>query len=443
VAPLVDEIPCNIVFTGVGGTGVVTVAAVLGTAAFLEGRTASIHDRLGMAQKFGPVTSHVRIHAGQSGGNAVRVPPGSADLVISGDPLTSARLDVLESLRPRHTHVLFNTDCSNVGAFATHPDLDFGVDGIRRHLLDCLGGHDRLRAIQATTLALAVCGDTIGSNMILLGAAAQLGLLPVSVDALLKAIDINGTAVAMNRLLFNHGRLAVHDPARSGALLSRHAPSAPPADVDTLMEQYRTMLVEYQDEDYGERYLSLLRRVREVETGRCRGRVSLTVAAARYYYKLLACKDEYEVARLHTAPEFRDRLAAQFEGDYRLNFHLAPPLLARRDARTGMPRKITFGPWLLPVLRGLAALRRWRGTTLDPFRFSADRKLDRHLIAWYEELVDTVLAQVTEANYDTAVELLDLPEHIRGYGPLREKTAAEAAARREQLLGMLLQDRAA
>jgi indolepyruvate ferredoxin oxidoreductase len=433
--------PCNIVLTGVGGTGVVTVAAILGAAAHLEGRACSIHDRLGMAQKFGPVTSHVRIGQRTLAGCAARIPDGSADLILSGDPLTTARDEVLATLARGRTRIVFNSDCSNAGAFATAPDLDFGVAGIREHLAGLLGDPARIESLPAAELALAACGDSIGANMLMLGYAMQRGLVPLRIESVLRAIELNGTAVEKTRLALLTGRIAAADMGALRAALAPHLPwhrrEAASEGLVDLVTRRRDYLVEYHDEAYARSYMDLVDAVRRAEAAAVPGETRLTQTVARNYFKLLAVKDEYEVARLHASAAFAAKLASQFEGDYRLHFHLAPPLLSRADPATGLPRKRRFGAWILPLFRLLARARRLRGTTFDPFRFSSDRRLDRRLLGDYEAAVALALARLDRGNHAIALELLALPEQIRGYGPIRRHHALEADAARQALMEKL------
>jgi indolepyruvate ferredoxin oxidoreductase len=275
----------------------------------------------------------------------------------------------------------------------------------------------------------------------MVGVAYQKGLLPVSAAAIERAIELNRVAVDMNRRAFLWGRRAAHDLA---AVEARAMPAAelpdhrrPSASLDETIQRRVAYLSAYQDAAYAERYRALVERVRQVEAGRVKGSTELTEAVARYYFKLLAYKDEYEVARLYTSGDFLAQLRRQFEGQPKLRIHLAPPLLAERDPVTGRPKKRAYGPWMLAAMRHLARFKRLRGTPFDPFGYSAERRLERRLIAEYEGVLDEVLQQLTPANHDVAVELARLPEQIRGFGHVKERHLSIAKAREGELRAAL------
>jgi indolepyruvate ferredoxin oxidoreductase len=299
-------------------------------------------------------------------------------------------------------------------------------------------GPGRADFVAGTRLATALLGDSIAANLFMVGYAYQKGLLPVSAASILKAIELNGAAVDMNKGAFLWGRRAALDLA--GVERAATPPEAVPAHrrlsamLDEMIARRVEDLTAYQDARYARRYSELVQRVCVAEAARTPGRGELAEAVARGHYKLLATKDEYEVARLHTETGFLERLGQTFEGDYRLVFHLAPPLWARPDPATGEPRKRAFGPWMLHAFRLLARLRRLRGTVLDPFRFTEDRKLDRRLLAEYERLVGELVASLHPGNHALAVELASLPDHIRGYGHIRKRHAEHAKRREGQLI---------
>jgi len=442
--------PWGILVTGVGGTGVVTIGALLGMAAHLEGKGISVLDMAGLAQKGGAVWSHVRIADRPEQLFAARIAAGEANAVIGCDLVVSASDESLAKMRSEHTRAIINRAQTNTSEFvrgfaaqarsgdvAVQPDPQFPRGPMEQQIAEAVGP-GAVEFIEATGLATALLGDSIATNLFMLGYAWQRGMVPLSNDAILRAIEINGTAVAANKAAFLWGRRAAVEPevvAKAAqpevAEPEHHRLST---SVDELIARRIEQLTGYQDAAYAERYRALVERVRAAETRIAPGVSLLTEAVARGYYKLLAYKDEYEVARLYTDSDFVRRVEESFEGDYRIVFHLAPPLLAERDPVSGEPKKRSYGPWMLKAMRLLARFRKLRGSALDPFARTADRKLDRRLIAEYEALIDELLASLDAGKLETAVELASLPELIRGYGPVRERHVAHAEARRSALL---------
>jgi indolepyruvate ferredoxin oxidoreductase len=425
----------DIVCAGVGGTGVVTLGALLAAAARLAGLSASVHDRVGMAQKFGAVTSHIRLAREGAPPGAVRIPLGRADLVLGCDLMAATQAEVLRAVGPGATRLIVNTDEAAPGAFVSDPDFDFRI-GEQLALLREAAAPAAPEPVPATRLANALAGDTIGTNLFLLGYALQRGLLPLPLAALERAIEIHGIEAEGMRHALALGRLAAHDlPALRAAaepVLLDHERTPPPQDLDALIERRCADLRVYQDARYARRYRELVERVRAREQAAVPGQEALATAAARGFYKVLAYKDEYEVARLLTAAEFQRQLALEFSGPYRLRFHLAPPLLARLRRRAGGDAKVAFRSWVLPLFRLLAGLRFLRGSPFDPFGYTADRRLDRRVIGEYEALVEQALARLTPTRHAAAVALLSWPERIRGFGPVKLRhyeRAHEAAAR--------------
>lgn len=439
--PRIAAIPADglydILCTGIGGTGVVTVGAILGMAARLEGLTSSVHDRLGMAQKFGAVTSHVRIAARHETTFAVRIPVASADLVIGGDLTVTAQPDAIKVIGKGKTRILLNMDPAITAAFVSDPDLDPATERLVANIASA-ASPDLLDKLAATRIAAHLTGDTIGANMLMLGFAFQRGLIPISYEALVRAIEINGVAVEATIRTFNLGRLAAHDgeSVRQAMepLMPDHAREKPATALPEIVARRKAFLTDYQNAAYAERYLELVEKVRAREAAISPGSERLTRAVAKNYFKLLAYKDEYEVARLYASDAFKARLSADFAETGKLSFYLAPPLLARRDPVTGEPRKIRFGAWILPAFSLLARLKFLRGTAFDPFGRSGDRRLERKLIADYEQLVDDLLHRVTSDNLDAAEALLSLAEQIRGYGPVKERHYRQALVKQEKLL---------
>jgi indolepyruvate ferredoxin oxidoreductase len=427
-APPSPSTTAALLVTGIGGTGVVTVGAVLAMAAHLEGRAATVYDMTGLAQKGGAVLSHVKI--GPAGGAPVppRVGLGEADLLLACDLVAAASAEVLGAIARGRTRLALNTHLVPTAAFQLNPDADFRAgEAVAR--LTAAVGETAAGLVDATRAARELLGDTVGANLFLVGYALQRGWLPVGRAALERAIELNGAAVPLNRRALALGRLAAADPERFAAL---GAPAAVAAE--SPLEQRARFLAGYQDAAYADRYRALVERVAAAERERTPGRTALTDAVTRYYFKLLAYKDEYEVARLHTGAEFRALLAATFRGDYRLRYHLAPPGLTRRDPVRGEPRKIAVGRWLTPVLAALAALRFLRGTPFDPFGWRAERRTERRLIADYERLVAELVAGLDPGRHALAVELASLPERIRGYGHVKARHLEQVRERERALL---------
>ena len=425
----------SILVAGVGGTGVVTIGALVTMAAHLEGIAFSTVDQFGMAQKGGAVTSHLRIAARPEDMRAIRLNAGAADLVLGCDSLVASGDLALNVMHPEHTRVIVNTHEQITGQFARNPDLQFPTDSILGRIR-AAAGTDNVQALDATRIATRLLGDAIASNLFLLGYAYQQGLVPVSGTAIERAIELNAIAVEMNRDAFRWGRRAARDLEAVERLALRSDEGIEPAapkSLDEFIERRAADLTEWQSAGWATRYRDLVERVREAERELGAGE-ALAGSVARYAYKLMAYKDEYEVARLYTDGAFRQRLAAAFEGDLRLTFHLAPPLLARRDPVTGEPRKRAFGPWMRPVLGLVAKMRFLRGTPFDPFGHTAERRMERRLIEEYFETVEELLAGLRTGNLGLAVEIASLPELIRGYGHVKVRHVAEAETERAVLL---------
>ncbi|HYW02469.1 MAG TPA: indolepyruvate ferredoxin oxidoreductase family protein [Gammaproteobacteria bacterium] len=432
--PSLDR-PWGALVAGVGGTGVVTVGALLGMAAHIEGLGGSVLDMTGLAQKGGAVLSHVRLAGAPEDLHAARLSRGGADLLLGADLVVAAGFEATRCVCPGTTRAVVNTHETVTGEFSGNPEYRFPGEALRGVITAATGG-DRVDFVEATRLAGALTGDAIMSNMFLLGFAWQKGLIPLRESSLLQAIELNGVAVESNREAFAWGRRTAWDPASVERLAGDGAWAAPARSrtLGELEERRAAELADYQNAAYAARYRDLVARARGVEEKVCGRAGPLTEAVARSYYRLLACKDEYEVARLYTRPEFRRALEQQFEGDFRLRLYLAPPLLSRPDPATGRPRKREFGPWVFPLLRALAAMRRLRGTPLDPFRYSAERRRDRRLIGEYETLVRQLLAGLTPDNHNLAVQLAALYQQVSGYGPVKAESIERVTRRKGELL---------
>ena len=427
--------PFSILVAGVGGTGVVTIGALITMAAHLEGIAFSTVDQFGMAQKGGAVTSHVRIAARPEDMRAIRLNAGAADLVLGCDSLVASGELALNAMHPSRTRVIVNTHEQITGQFARNPDLEFPTESILARIR-AAAGSDNVQALDATRIATRLLGDAIASNLFVLGYAYQQGLVPVSGTAIERAIDINGVAVEMNREAFRWGRRAARDP-EAVLRLAFHGDEcsepATPGFLDEYVERRAADLAEWQNPAWASRYRRLVDRVREAERALGTGE-ALSGAVARNAYKLMAYKDEYEVARLYTDGTFREWLDESFDGNLRLTFHLAPPLLAPPDPVTGERRKRAFGPWMWPVLGLVAKMKFLRGTLLDPFGHTTERRMERRLIEAYFATVEELLAGLRAGDTDLAVEIASIPERIRGYGHVKEHNVAEAESLKSALL---------
>ncbi|KTB99330.1 indolepyruvate ferredoxin oxidoreductase [Pseudomonas syringae ICMP 11168] len=432
--PSLDR-PFNILLPGVGGTGVTTVGAMLGYAANLEGKGCSVLDQAGLAQKFGPVVSHIRIAARQEDLFAVRIAAGEAHLLLGCDLLVAAGPDAIAKLDSKISHAVVNSQQTPTAEFTRNPDAVFPAEAMKQTIIEAVGAA-KTHFVEATSLATRLMGDSIASNLFMLGYAFQLGLIPLTSAAIEKAIELNGVAVNLNQQAFLWGRRTAHDPAAVEAFVNpQNKVSEPqPIDLDQRIQSNVDTLKQYQSAAYAKRYLALVQRVRDSESRAFPGQQpTLTEAVAFNYFKLLAYKDEYEVARLYSNGEFTRQLQAQFEGDYRLEFHLAPSWLAKRDPHNGLPRKRSFGPWMLRAFDVLATFKFLRGTALDPFGRSLERQQERALIDRYVSDIELILQHLQAQNRHTALSLARLPERIRGYGYIKE-SAMKAAAVQADIL---------
>jgi indolepyruvate ferredoxin oxidoreductase len=437
--PSVGDRPYGVLITGIGGTGVVTIGAIMGMAAHMEGKGATVLDQLGMAQKGGAVMSHVRIGSTPEALHAVRLGAGGANVLLGCDLVVSASPDALGKLEPGASRAIVNTQETITGEFTRHPDLAFPSNTLKLSI-EAAAGADACDFLEASKLATGLMGDSIATNLFMLGYAYQKGLIPIGHESLERAIELNGTAVPMNLGAFRWGRRAAADRGAVEALVAP-PPAADnvvaftrPKTLEEIVDSRAKHLAGYQNAALAERYRALVERVRTIEQKVTPGQSGLSEAVARYYAKLLAYKDEYEVARLFTGAAFAAQLDAQFEGDFKLKFHLAPPLLAERDPTTGRLKKREFGPWMLPAFRLLARLKGLRGTAFDPFGYTAERRQERALIRAYEGLVDELLGSVSPANHSLAVRLASIPDDIRGYGHVKDAHIAKARRKWEDLL---------
>ena len=426
------------IIDGVGGTGVVTIGAVLGMAAHLEGKGCGMIDMAGLAQKGGAVFSHLRIAKSPDDIHAIRVSAGKADLVLGCDLVVSGAKKVLAAVRHGHTIFVANTAEIMPGDFARSADFSLPAERLKKAIRDA-AGDERAHFVDATQTAAALFGSSLGANMFMLGFAFQHGGLPLTSEAVEKAIELNGQAVAMNIAAFRWGRRAAHEPEFVRGLIAGQAAdaAAPIAQtLDEIMARRVDFLTAYQSRRYARHYQRRIATIREAEARILPGSTALSEAVARNLFKLMAVKDEYEVARLYTDGSFKRQLEGQFQGYERLEFHLAPPLLGRKGP-DGKVRKSTFGPWMMKAFGVLAALRRLRGTPLDVFGYSEERRMERRLLAEYEGDLGLILGALAPGKIEAAAALASVPALIRGYGHVKRASVVKAAGERKRLVERL------
>ena len=428
----------GIIATGVGGTGVVTIGAILGMAAHLEGKACGMIDMAGLAQKGGAVYSHIRLAADPADITAIRVPARGADVILGGDIVVAGTKKVLAAVKPGKTIFVVNTHEVLPGDFTRNADYSLPTERIRRTIREAVGER-QTHFIEASRLAQALFGNALAQNIFMVGYAYQFGALPLSAEAIERAIELNGEAVAMNKAAFLWGRRAAHDPAAVEAIAAPGGEVSSDArrlsqGLDEIIARRVADLALYQDAAYAARYRALVEKARAAEQAKAPGRGGLAEAVARNFYKLMAYKDEYEVARLFADGAFRAQADAAFDGDLRFEFHLAPPLLARRGGADGEPRKITLGPWMMKGFALLAKLKGLRGTPFDPFGYTQERRTERALVADYERTVGELLAKLDGANHAVAVAIASIPEKIRGFGPVKARHLKAAQAEEQDLL---------
>ena len=416
-APTLAAKPYNILITGIGGTGVITIGALLGMAAHLEGKGVSVLDMTGMSQKNGSVTSHVRIATNPTAMHAQRIATGEANLVLGCDMLTAGAQDAIAKTRPGVTVAVINTHEQPPGTFAQNPDWQFPTENVRALIDESVAG--QVHYVDASRLATALLGDSIASNLFMLGFAFQQGLVPLSYAALEHAIELNGVAVDMNKAAFLWGRRAAVDQAAVNRIAIPAAPVVVqmPKSLDALVRQRVEFLTEYQNAAYAKRYAALVEKTRSAEAP-LQKNDTFSKAVAKSFFKLMAYKDEYEVARLYTDGRFKQQLEANFTGDYKMKFHLAPPLIAKRDAR-GHLQKSSYGAWIFPVFKLVAKLKFLRGGAFDFFGKTDERRTERELIDGYEATIEAMLPHLSSDNLKAALELAALPELIRGFGHVK------------------------
>ena len=436
-APEIPSTDCNLIVAGIGGTGVVTIGAIVAMAAHLEYRASSVLDITGLAQKGGTVISHVRLSAGDELVGPVRIDEQQADVAIWCDSVAATNPDAARSVRPGHTQVFINNYLAPTAEFTAQPDVNMPRQALVEQLSDH-AGEEQSRSLDAYHLAERLLGDSILSNMLMLGVAWQRGAIPLQYEAIERAIELNGVAVQANKLAFQVGRVWAHDPQVLEALLepatqSMAATGLRPETVQSALDLYVPRLVAYQNSAYAERFRTLIKTLEEAEQRIKPQAQELTVQAAHSLYKLMAYKDEYEVARLFSASSFMDSLQEQFEDGFTLNLHLAPPFITRLGS-DGRPQKRRIGPWVLRLMPWLARAKFLRGTVLDIFGYQAERQMERTLRDEFIAQIRKITECLTEDNYEYKLQLVRLPQDIRGFGPVKEAAVERYRARQHELL---------
>ena len=430
--------PYGILVTGIGGTGVITVGALISMAAHIEGKGVTTLDHTGVAQKNGAVMSHIRIAERPEDIHAVRIAAGEADAVIGCDLVVTSSNEALAKMGRDKTRAIVNTQETMTAGFIRDKDLQFPSEA----LLDIVRqtvGDGRFEALEATAIATRLMGDSIATNMFMLGYALQKGMVPLQQESIFEAIELNGVAVTANKRAFDWGRRAAVDldsvrriafPAQPLEFTPKRAET-----VDDIVAIRRKELTDYQNAAYADRYEKLVRAAESAERDKAKGLSGFALAVARNFHKLMAYKDEYEVARLYSDGAFRRQVAQAFEdGKHRMTVHLAPPLLARRDPETGHLQKREFGPWIFAAFAVLAKFKGLRGGPFDPFGRTAERKAERRLIADYENTVRELIDGLDAETHDLAVQIAGIPDDIRGYGHIKEESMACAADREAELM---------
>jgi len=402
-------------------------------AAHVEGKGAIVLDMSGLAQKGGPVMSHVRLADNQADLHSTRVGTGSADLVIGCDLIVTASRDALSRMGEGRTYAAINSTGSSTAAFVKNPNWQFPGASSQAEIVKACGA-ERVDFVDAGQIATALMGDSIATNMFMLGYAWQKGQVPLTEASIMKAIELNNVSVGFNKAAFTWGRTAAHDLP---SLVKMTTPAKViefkrTQSLDDVINKRIELLTAYQDLNYANQYKAFVDQVRAEEAKLGKG-TRLTEAVARYYYKLMAYKDEYEVARLYTDGAFKQKIASMFEGDITLKFHLAPPLLAKHDAN-GHLIKQEFGPWMMKAFGVLAKLKGLRGGALDVFGYTAERKMERALIKQYRDTVGGLLGKLNADNLAQAVAIASIPEDIRGYGHVKERHLKAAKQKEADLL---------
>ena len=439
--PILPTLPTtgsySMLVTGVGGTGVVTIGALLGMAAHMDSLGIAVVDQLGFAQKGGAVMTHIRVARQQSQIHSSRINGGAADLLMACDMLVAGSDAALPMLDSARTRGIVNTEKNYTGDFTRATDLAYPIDSVLSRLKQSTDSNHS-EFFSASRVAVKLLGDTIGANLLMIGFAWQKGLIPISRESISEAISLNGVAIEWNQDAFNWGRRLAHQPALINKILhgdeQAQAISITPTTVEDWKRKFSEELSEYQNAAYASRYEHLVEAVIIAEKNSNCGQTGLAEAVAKNACKLMAYKDEYEVARLYSSAEFRRKLDEQFEGKYKLRFNLAPPMIAPRDKTTGQLRKMEFGGYMLHAFHWLAKFKFLRGSRFDPFGYTQERKQERQLIETYELTVLNLLEQLDGDNHGLALEIAQLPATIRGYGHVKDRNIEQVHARLAELL---------
>ncbi|WP_430386337.1 indolepyruvate ferredoxin oxidoreductase family protein [Blastomonas fulva] len=422
----------NIYVAGIGGLGVLTVGALLGVAAHLDGLNSTVLDFTGLAQKNGAVVSQVRLSPEGRSLHAARIGAGETDLLLGTDLVVAASPDSLEKLNSRRSRAVINREVVPTAAVVSDRDASLPAAAMEKAIGRATA--DRALFLDATRLAEGLFGNNVAANTLMLGYAWQKGLLPVSIDALRSAIEANGAAVTLNLRALQWGRLAATDPDRVAQIAGVVTAPLLPEPTQAMIERYAGELVSYQDAAYASRYLEAIAAVEAASANKGDEGDAFLRAVAHNAYRLMAYKDEYEVARLYADPAFRDALSEQFARTGKISVWLAPPLLSPIDPATGRPRKRKFGPWVFTVFALLAKGKRLRGTMLDPFGHTAERRAERAIRDEYLGQVSDLCNAFCAGDADRAISLARLPEMIRGFGPMKEQAIAVYRAQRAAIL---------
>ena len=415
----------GIVVAGVGGTGVITIGQLLGMAAHIEGKGIVTQDAAGLAQKGGSTWSHVLISAQPGDICTTRVGTASADLIIGCDPIVTANKETMARMSRGRTHVALNAHAAPTASFVHNGAWQNPGAACQAEIAKAVGTTG-VGSFNADAAATKLMGDSIYANPMLLGYAWQKGWIPLELESLTRAIELNAVAVENNKTAFAWGRRAAHDLSSVEKLFASAQVIAMPVareSVDALIARRVEFLTAYQNAAYAQSYEAFVRKVEQTESAL--GKTLLSQNVARYLFKLMSYKDEYEVARLHTDTTFLNKVNAMFEGDFKLNYHLAPPLIAKTNDK-GEPQKQKFGPWMLSGFKLLARLKGLRGTALDVFGRTAERKMERELIVDYQVAIEEVLKTLTAENHAVAVEIARIPEMIKGYGHVKDRNVKAA-----------------
>ena len=428
--------PWGMVVAGVGGTGVITIGQLLGMAAHMEGKGIVTQDAAGLAQKGGATWSHVLIADRQEDIRTTRVSMAAADLIIGCDPIVAAGKETALRMLQGRTHVALNNHATPTAAFVKNGGWQNPAEQCVASIAQSVGV-DAVGAFDADGMATTLLGDSIFINPMVLGYAWQRGWIPLRRESLMRAMELNAVAVEQNKTAFEWGRQAAHDWDRVKALLSpaQVIEFRPRDTLETLLRRRVAFLTDYQNAAYAQRYEALVRRVQQAESVALgAGKTALAESVARQLFRLMAYKDEYEVARLYTDGAFQKKLAEQFEGDFTLRFHLAPPLLAKKNAR-GELVKQTYGPWMMKAFGLLARLKGLRGTALDVFGYTEERRTERALIGEYMDIVEELISTLDAKRHPLALEIAQVPERIKGFGHVKDRNLRAARERWQTLLG--------